>query len=81
MPAPVCADELEKLYKAIMALQTGDQVVSIGFGERNVQYGQAQLPQLMDLYKTFHRQCGVAEGYPDLKNSVERGVPARFSMF
>lgn len=81
MPAPVCADELEKLYTAIMKLQTGAQVTSIGFGERNVQYGQAQLGELINLYNVFHRQCGADEGYPDLASTAERGAPARFSLF
>ena len=81
MPAPVCADELTKLYTAIMDLQTGKSVTSIGFGERNVQYGQRDLPSLLQLYNVFHRQCGETEGYPDLASTTERGRPARYSMF
>ena len=81
MPAPVCADELTKLYDAIMALQTGTTVVSVGFGERNVTYSQSNLAALKDLYKSFWLQCGAAEGYPDLSGAAARGRPARYSMF
>lgn len=82
MPAPDCATELEKLYNAIMALQGGAQVTSISFGERAVQYGQSNLPDLLRLYHTFWRRCGATAGYPDLSPAaaVERGPPATFAM-
>lgn len=83
MPAPVCADELEKLYNAIIALQGGAAVTSISFGERAVSYSQSNLKDLLGLYRTFWRQCGTTAGYPDLdpSGSVERGPPARFRYF
>lgn len=80
MAAPTCAQELEKLYNAIMALQGGATVTSISFGERAVQYQQSSLPQLLQLYRTFWRRCGEDAGFPDLSptSAVERGAPARF---
>ena len=83
MPAPTCADELRKLYDAIMALQTGRSVTSIGFGERNVQYGQQDLAAMKNLYRIFYRTCGADSGLVDLStdNDTQRGAPARFSMF
>jgi hypothetical protein len=83
MPAPVCTDELEKLYNAIMALQGGATVTSISFGERAVSYSQAQLKDMIGLYRAFWRQCGATAGFPDLSPAaaVERGPPAKFSMF
>lgn len=83
MPAPVCADELDKLYSAIMSLQSGAAVTSISFGERSVSYSQAQLKDLLGLYRTFWLACGRGTTYPDLAAgaAVERGPPARYSMF
>lgn len=76
MAAPVCATELDKLYAAISALNTGKSVVSVGFGERSVSYNQAQLPQLLKLWQTWYRVCGATSGYPDFSQPVERGAPA-----
>lgn len=82
MALPVCADELRKVYDAIMALSAGKQVVGITFGERQVSYSQAQLGNLQSLYRIFWRQCGADAGLPDLSATaaVERGAPARFRM-
>lgn len=82
MPTPVCADELRKLYDAVMELSAGKQVVGITFGERQVSYSQSQLPNVRSLYRIFWRQCGAESGLPDLSEaaSVERGAPARFRM-
>lgn len=76
MPAPICADELAKLYDTITALQSGKTVASIGFGERQVSYTQGDLPALMRLWSLWWRQCGAASGYPDLATAIERGPPA-----
>lgn len=76
MPAPVCADEIGKLYETITALQAGKAVASIGFGERQVSYVQGDLPALMRLWSLWYRQCGAASGYPDLAAGIERGGPA-----
>lgn len=80
MAAPVCLTELEKVYNAIMALQTGKTVTSISFGERSVSYGAGQMPQLLEIYRTFYRTCGADSGFPNLSGGPERGPPARFSM-
>jgi len=82
MPAPDCQSELQKLYAAILALNTGEQVTSISFGERAVSYAPGQLPQLLALYRTFWRACGREAGYPDLSagHDAERGPPATFRM-
>lgn len=81
MPAPVCATELAKLYDAIFALQTGQAVTSISFGERSVSYGQAELPSLLKLWSLWYRQCGAESGYPDLAAQTERGAPAFVRVF
>lgn len=83
MPAPVCLTELEKLYNAIMALQTGATVTNISFGERSVAYSQAQLRDLQQIYRSWWRQCGTDSGFPDLTAAaaVERGPPARYRLF
>ncbi len=78
MPAPNCADELDKLYQAIMTLKSGKSVTSINYGERSVQYAQNQLKELQQLYGIFYRECGADSGLIDLSagNMVERGPPA-----
>lgn len=81
MAAPVCLTELEKLYNAIVALQSGKLVTSISFGERSVSYSAGQMPALLDLYRNFYRQCGADSGFPNLAVTAERGPPARYSMF
>lgn len=83
MAAPVCLTELDKIYGAIMALQSGKTVTSISFGERSVSYSSGQIKDLMGLYRTFWQQCGKDAGYPNLAAAaaVERGPPARYSMF
>lgn len=78
MPAPDCADELQKIYDAVLALMTGERAVSVGFGERTVTYTQAQLKDLQALYRTFYRTCGADSGLPDIAATVERGPPAEF---
>jgi hypothetical protein len=75
MPVPPCADELRKVYDAIMALSTGKQTTSVSFGERSVSYSQAQLNDLRATYSMFYAQCGASSGLPDL-SSVQRGAPA-----
>jgi hypothetical protein len=78
--APVCADELRKLYDAIMALQSGQRVAGVNFGERSVQYTEGDLTRLQQLYSVFWRQCGADSGLVNLSagNMVERGAPARY---
>ena len=84
-PAPTCDDELRKLYDAILALQSGKSVTSIGFGERNVSYGQGDLASMRALYRMFYAQCGANSGLVNLADatatSVQRGRPASYSMF
>ena len=78
MPTPVSADELRKVYDAVMALMTGERAVSVGFGERQVTYTQTQLKDLQQLYRVFYRECGSGSGLPDIAATVERGPPAEF---
>lgn len=75
MPAPNCADELQRVYDAIMALATGKQTTSVSFGDRSVSYSQTQLKDLKLIYAAFYADCGAEAGLPDLA-SVERGPPA-----
>lgn len=74
-----CTDQLQALYDAILALNTGERVIGINFGERSVQYSQNQLPDLLNLWRIFYRQCGADSGLVDLANTsvVLRGPPAR----
>lgn len=81
MAAPNCASELDRLYTAITDLTTGNAVTSIGFGERQVSYSQAELPNLLRLWSMWYRQCGDASGYPDLAAQTERGAPAFVRIF
>ncbi len=83
MPAPDCLTQLDKIFAAITALQSGQTVTSISFGERSVAYSSAQLNDLIGLYRSFWTMCGRGTAYPDLSAAarVERGPPARFSMF
>lgn len=78
MPAtpPTCADELRKLYDAIMALQSGQRAVQMGFGERQVTFHVTQLSELRQTYALFYRQCGADSGLLDLSKPIERGPPA-----
>lgn len=78
MPAPTCADVLARVHDAILALMTGERAVSVGFGERQVTYTQAQLKDLQSVYRLYYRECGSDSGYPDLSNTAERGPPAEF---
>lgn len=80
MPVPACADELRKLYDAVMALQTGKQVTQVSFGDRTVSYSAANLKDLLSLYRTFWVSCGADSGLPDLSQSVQRGRPFRYRM-
>lgn len=77
MPAPPCADELRKLYDAIMALSTGEKRASISFGDRQVSYSSANVAQLTALYRTFWRTCGADSGLPDISSQAAtlRGRP------
>jgi hypothetical protein len=77
MTAPVCADELQKLYTVITALASGKQTVSIGFGERQVSYTAGSLPALSKIWGMWYRVCGAESGLPDIGSPVERGGPAR----
>lgn len=83
MTAPVCADELRKIYDAIMSLGTGKARTTISFGDRSVTYSQSQLRDLRDIYGAFWRQCGADSGLPDLTaaGAVARGRPAEFRYF
>lgn len=81
MAAPDCANELGKLYEAITTLQKGEQVTTIGFGERQVSYGAGDLPAMLRLWGMWYRICGAASGYPDLSNQIERGAPAFARIF
>lgn len=77
MPAPTCATELAKLYDAYMALVAGDKETTVTFGDRSATFSQANLAALKDLYMMFWRQCGAAEGYPNINaGGAERGPPA-----
>ena len=82
MAAPTCADELRKIYDAIMALSTGAKATTVSFGDRAVTYTAANLKPLTDLYRLFYRQCGAESGLADLSGAkaVERGTPATFRM-
>lgn len=81
MPPPPCATEIAALYKAIMDLQSGKRASTVSFNGRSATYVQGQLGDLLKLYRVFHRQCGDAEGYPDLANPVERGPPIKVRLF
>ena len=75
-PAPDCATELRKVYDAIMALQSGQRAVQMGFGDRQVTFGGTQLNELKQMYSLFYRQCGADSGLLDLSKAVQRGPPA-----
>ena len=76
MPAPECADELRKVYDAIMALSTGARAVTVTFTDRSVTYTQVSLKTLSGIYRAFYRDCGADSGLPDLANTTQRGGPA-----
>jgi hypothetical protein len=76
MPVSNCEDELRKLYDAIMALQTGERAVQMGFGERQVTFHVTQLKDLRQTYALFYRDCGAESGLPDMSQPVQRGAPA-----
>lgn len=83
MPAPVCADELRKVYDAIMSLSTGARVTTISFGDRSVTYGHDQLKALREMYGLFYRDCGADSGLVDLSGvgATRRGVPMTYRYF
>jgi hypothetical protein len=83
MSAPDCAVILRQLHDAIIALGTGERVMTISFGGRSVTYTQNQMKDLRSIYAAFYRQCGAASGLVDLSNAaaVERGPPARTNYF
>lgn len=76
MPAPDCLTELRRLYDAIMALQSGERAVQMGFGERQVTFHITQLNELRQTYALFYRKCGADSGLLDLSKPIERGPPA-----
>lgn len=76
MPAPDCLAELRRLYDAIMALQSGERAVQMGFGERQVTFHTTQLKDLRQTYGQFYKLCGAESGLIDLSKAVQRGAPA-----
>lgn len=79
MPAPNCTDMIDKLGTAINSLASGKQQTGINFGDRSVQYSQANLADLKKLFRQWYRICGADSGWPDLSGQAEvlRGPPAR----
>lgn len=78
--APSCAEELRRLYDAVMALQTGERAVTISFGGRSVTYQQNQLKGLMQLGRHFWKVCGPESGLVNIFTdaaAAERGPPVR----
>lgn len=80
MPAPTCAEQLQKLHDAIMALATGSRAVTVAFGERSVTYNQIDLALLRQTYGLFFAECGAASGLPNLNaaKAIGRGGPMTF---
>lgn len=78
-----CTTTLQTLHDAIIALATGERVMTISFGGRSVTYTQNQMKDLRQIYQTYWRECGADAGLPDLSNAgaVERGPPARGNYF
>jgi hypothetical protein len=83
MSAPDCATVLRQLHDAIIALGTGERVMTISFGSRSVTYTQNQMKDLRDIYAAFWRQCGPDSGLVNLSSAaaVERGPPARSNYY
>lgn len=75
-----CAEELDKLHQAWMALARGERAVTVSFGERSVTYNQIDMKNLKAMYGLFYDQCGAASGMPDLRASetARRGPPALY---
>lgn len=73
-----CAEELQKLHEAWMALARGERAVTVSFGERSVTYNQIDLKNLRAMYGLFYDQCGATSGLPDLRaaDKAQRGPPA-----
>lgn len=73
-----CAEELQKLHDAWMALSRGERAVTVSFGERSVTYNQIDLKNLKAMYGLFYDQCGSTSNLPDLRASEtsRRGPPA-----
>lgn len=76
MPGPDCLTELRRLYDAIMALQSGERAVQMGFGERQATFSTVHLNDLRQTYALFYRRCGADSGLLDLSKAIERGPPA-----
>lgn len=82
---PTCADELRKLYDAIMALSSGAKRQTVTFGERSVTYSQQNMRDLLALFRTFYGTCGADSGLVDLSEAMrggaERGPPITLTRY
>ncbi|MFZ4807482.1 MAG: gpW family head-tail joining protein [Hyphomicrobiaceae bacterium] len=81
--APDCATVLRSIHDAIIALGTGERVMTISFGSRSVTYTQGQMKDLRAIYQVFYRTCGADSGLVDLSQAaaVDRGPPAMTNYF
>jgi len=73
----LCVDILRALYDAIIGLGAGKAVVRVRFSEREVQYSQGSLKDMLAIYRAHYAMCGLDSGLPPLDESsiVMRGRP------
>lgn len=53
-----CAEKLAEARTAMHLLVTGTRVVSVGYGERRIQYSQAMIAELRTYIKNLEAECG-----------------------
>jgi hypothetical protein len=56
-----CQEELAELRVALQQLRLGKQIVSVGYGERRVQYTPAQEHLLVRAIALKEAECGTSE--------------------
>lgn len=58
MAEPTCQQKLAEAKTALHALLTGKSVMSVGYGERRVQYTQANIADLRAYIQQLEAECG-----------------------
>jgi hypothetical protein len=58
MAEQTCAQKLAEAKVAMHALQTGKGIVSVGYGERRVQYTAATISDLRAYISELNAECG-----------------------
>lgn len=73
---PVCAEELSKLYNAMMAKMQSKQRTRTRYEDQEAEYSSVTLKDLEKMYMVWWNKCGDGSGFPDMSTKQRRGPPA-----